>query len=116
MKTIVTRSTKQRVRVAKKLIESAGNQIFSVHFITRGDGAMRKMSCRNHVMKPQYAGVPSGKRQYDPKKYNLAVVFDVNSLRYNRRDKLCGRGSWKSIPMDSITRIKTGGEIYRFVS
>lgn len=116
MKEIKFKNMQSKVKKVKSLIESAGNQLFSVHFITRGDGTKRKMVARRHVSHPQYASVPSGKKRYNPKKHNLLTCFDVNSLRYNRRNgKLNGRGAWKSIPLDSVTRIRTGGEIYKMV-
>lgn len=110
-----TKNAKDRVRKMRKLINSAGDQLFAISFVKRSDGSRRKMVCRKHVLKTQYAVTPNGKKAYNPNKYDLAVVFDMNFMRYNRRDKLCGRGAWKSIPLDSVTRIKTGGEIYKVI-
>lgn len=115
MKELKFKNTNQKVREIRKLIQSSGNKLFSIHFIARGTGQKRKMVCRKNVFNPQYASIPNGKKAYDPKKYNLLTVFDVNTLKYNRRDRLSGRGGWKSIPLDSVTRIKTNGEIYRII-
>jgi hypothetical protein len=116
MQVIETKSKREKVRKVKGLIKSAGNQLFAVSFVKRSDGTKRNMVCRSHVRKTQYAGIPSGKRTYDPQKHDLAILFDMNTLKYSRKDKLNGRGGWKSIPLDSITRIKVGGEIYKIIS
>jgi hypothetical protein len=117
MKVISEKNESRRIKKIQALIKSAGNRIFAVSFIKRSDGTYKKMTCRRHVSKPQYAKIPSSKnkKSYDPKKYNLITVFDVNSLQYNSKNRICGRGSWKSIPLDSIKRIKVGGEIYKII-
>lgn len=115
MQVIKVRNSRDRIKRVRSLIQGAGDHLFAVSFITRRDGKKRKMVCRGGVRKPQYAGIPHGKGQYDPKKYNLVTLFSMNDLRYNKRDKLNGRGQWKSIPLDGIMRIKTEGEIYKIV-
>lgn len=116
MQELVLKSRKARVSKVRKLIDAAGNQLVAASFITRGDGTKRKMVFRRRVEKPTYAGIPRGKRPYNPKNYDLLNVFDVNCLRYNRLGKLNGRGGWKSIPLDAITRIKTAGVVYRIIT
>ena len=117
MKILEYKDDRVKVQAVRELIQSAGNQIFAVTFTKRSDGSKRKMSCRRHVQKPSYAKAPSGKISYKRKiqdeKNSLITVFDCNSLRYNRQEKLNGRGNWKSIPLDSITRLKINGEIYK---
>jgi len=116
MKELVLKSKRARVSKVRKLIEAAGNQLVAVSFITRGDGTKRKMVFRRRVEKPTYASIPHGHRPYNPKNYDLLTVFDTNVLKYNRQHRLNGRGGWKSIPLDGITRIKTGGMVYRIIS
>lgn len=109
-----------KVSKVKSLMKSIGNHIGVVHFIKRSDGRKRKMSYRLRVFNPQYAKAPTGKNSKKQKKINsdknLMTVFDTNCFRYNNKGKLCGRGSYKSVPLDSVTRLAVGGEIYKFVS
>jgi len=108
-----------KVQSVKELIESAGNRIFSVWFVKRSDGSKKKMSCRRKVRSPSYSKAPSGKisykRKLQDKANNLITVFDCNCLKYNKQDKLNGRGSFKSIPLDGIVRLKINGEIYKII-
>ena len=105
-----------KVRFVKKLIKAAGNQMVGITFISRKKGNRRKIAGRFRVRKPQYASEPSGKKsRYNPKDYNLATIFDCNCLKYNKRGRLCGRGSWKSFGMESVERFKVSGTIYKFV-
>ena len=116
MQEIRIKSVRQRVSRVKKIINGVGDHFFSVHFITRSDGSKRRMSCRKHVIRAQYAPQPKGKKKrYNPAKYNLMTVLDANAVRYNHKNRICGRGNWKSIPLDSIYRICAEGQIYKFV-
>ena len=120
MQVVKVKSVKDKVRKVRSLITLAGNQIGSVHFIKRSDGTKRKMSYRLHVQKPTYASSPTGKRFKQKKAKdsdnNLITVFDTNAVRYNNKSRMCGRGEYKSIPLDGVTRIKVGGEIYKIIS
>lgn len=116
METVMTSNKREKVRVVKGLIKSVGNQIGSVHFIARGTGKLRKMSYRLRVSKPTYEKVPSGHKNRTKKQdSNLMTIFDVNMVRYNTRGRMNGRGGYKSIPLDSVVRLKVGGTIYKFV-
>jgi len=110
----------EKVRGVRKLIQSAGNQIGSVWFRKRSDGSKRKMSYRIHVCKPTYASTPKNsnsiKHKEINKQHNLITVFDCNAVRYNRKDKMSGRGEWKSIPLDTVARVAINGEIYKIIS
>jgi hypothetical protein len=120
MKVITVRSLRARVRKVKGLIQSAGNQIGAVHFIKRSDGTKRRMAYRLHVAKPTYAAKPTGKRFKTNRSKdadNLQVtVFDVNHINYNHKDRMSGRGAWRTIPLENVTRIAVGGEIYKIIS
>ena len=119
MKVLEYKDSRIKVAAVRELIQSAGNKIFAVTFIKRSDGSKRKMVCRRHVQKPSYAKVPNGqvsyKRKEQDKKNDLMTVFSCNDLRYNHQDKLNGRGNWKSIPLDSIIRLKINGEIFKIL-
>jgi hypothetical protein len=119
MKVLEYKDRSVKVAAVKELIQSAGNQIFAVTFIKRSDGTKRKMSCRRKVRKPSYAKAPTGqvsfKRRDQDDKNNLMTVFDCNCLKYNRQDRLNGRGGWKSLPLDSVTRLKINGEVYKII-
>lgn len=120
MKIVKVRSVRERVKIAKRLILSPGNRIGVVHFRKRSDGSKRKMSYRIHVFKPQYAKTPTGKGSKKQKKINqekdLVTVFDTNCINYNRKGMMNGRGGFRSVPLDSITRIAVGGEIYKIMA
>ena len=119
MKVVVVSSTKDRVRKVRKLIQSAGNQIGNIHFFKRSDGTKRKMSFRLHVRKPSYCRAPEGGnikcRKAQDEDKNLLTVYDTNTVRYNQKDKMNGRGGYKSIPLDTVTRVSVGGVIYKIV-
>ena len=117
MQVIQARNVRERVSRVRKLIQSAGNHIFAVSFIAKGTGQLRKMSCRSHVVKPQYVKAPTRKNSLYKKDIDrsndLITVYDNNCLRYDKEGRLNGRGSYKSIPLANVTRIKVGGEIYK---
>lgn len=116
MEIVETSRTRDKVRFVSRLIKEAGNSIVGITFIKRGDGSRRKIAGRFKVRKPLYASVPSGKKmRYSAKDKNLAVIFDVNVLRYNNKGRLCGRGDWKSFGLESVERFKTNGVIYKFI-
>lgn len=120
MKMIAVKSEGKRIRKVKELILSAGNRIGVVHFLKRKDGKKRKMAYRLHVLKPTYATVPTGKkfrqRQSIDADHNQLTVFDVNLIRYNNKGRMCGRGEYRSIPLEGVTRIAVNGEIYKILS
>jgi len=117
METIVAKSNRSKVSKAKKILLSAGNTMGSVHFRKRSDNTLRKMCYRLHVRKPSYAPKPSknSKKYKKDREHNLITVFDANKVRYNNKGNMCGRGEYRSIPLDTITRICVKGTIYRFV-
>jgi predicted HAD superfamily phosphohydrolase YqeG len=119
METIVTTSTREKVRTAKKLIKSVGNSIGSVHFVKRSDSKLRKMAYRLHVKNPSYARKPTGQKVKSminkDENNNQVTVFDVNKITYDIKGKMNGRGAWRSIPLENVKRVKVGGIIYKFV-
>ena len=119
MKKLRIKNQRSKVARVKALMTGIGNLIGSVWFYKRSDGELRKMAYRLHVKEPTYEKKPTGKRfaykkAIDSKK-NLITLFDCNCLRYNSKKRLCGRGGWRSVPLDGVVRLKVGGEIYRFV-
>ena len=114
MQVITVKSVKSRVNKARKLILSAGHAFGGVHFIKRSDGSRRRMCYRLHVQTPTYARKPSGKGKRS-RKPDLLTVFDTNKIRYNRRGLMCGRGDFRTIPLDGVYRVAVGGEIYKLV-
>ena len=117
METIAIKSLPARVKKIKKVIQSAGNQIGSVHFVKRTDGKLRKMCYRLHARKPGYAPKPTGKRMQKriaKDSDNLQMtVLDVNKVLRDKKGKICGRGAWRTIPLDNVKRICVNGKIYR---
>jgi len=120
MKTLTIKSESGRINKVRKLIRSVGNQIGSVHFIRRSDGKLRKMAYRLRVQSPTYATKPTGKRFLQKKERDEAnlqiTVFDVNKIRRDKNGRMCGRGDWRTIPLENVRRLCVGGTIYRVVS
>lgn len=120
MKILEYKDDRVRVQAVKELIQSAGNQIGSIYFRKRSDGSRRRISYRIHVRKPTYAKAPSGKnisyRKAQDSNHGLITVFDTNMIRRNNQGKMCGRGGYKSIPLNGVYRVKVNGEVYRIVS
>lgn len=119
MKVLEYKNDRVKVQAVKELIQSAGNQIGSIHFRKRSDGSKRRMSYRLHVKKPTYARAPTGKKSFKHKQINqahdLITIFDTNKVRYNSKGKMCGRGEYRSIPLDSVYRVCVNGEIYKII-
>ena len=121
MKVIVRKTEKARVRKVRDIILSAGNQIASVWFRKRSDGSLRKMAYRLHVANPTYAPTPNStsfkKRKAKDSDNQMITVLDVNkvirSKSGRRKGKICGRGAYRSIPMENVIRVCVKGEIYR---
>ncbi len=65
--------------------------IFSVEFVRRTDGNLRKMVCRLGVKKH----LKGSSKSYDPKKHNLLTVFDMENKGY------------RSIPVDAVSRCRS---------
>ena len=117
MKVITLKSEKARVRRVRKLIESAGNKIGSVHFRKRSDGELRRMCYRLHTSAPTYATKPSGKRFRQraarDSDNNMMTVIDTNAVIRNKKGKIAGRGDWRTIPLENVVRVCVNGTIYR---
>lgn len=120
MQVIKVSSVKARVKKVRSLVESAGNKLFAVTFMKRTDGAKRKMVCRRHVKRPVYAMSPNGKQfkknQAKDSDNWQVTVLDMNKVRYNSKGKMNGRGDWRTIPLEAVTRVKVNGEIYRILA
>jgi hypothetical protein len=120
MEVIETKSVNDKVKRVKKLILSAGNKIGSVHFTKRSDGTKRRMCYRLHAQNTSYAPRPSGKsigrRQHDSDNLQMTVL-DVNKVLRapsgRRKGKISGRGAWRTIPLETVSRIKVNGQIYK---
>ncbi|MDR2187095.1 MAG: SH3 beta-barrel fold-containing protein [Azonexus sp.] len=73
-------------------------QIFSVEFIKRTDGTLRRMVCRLGVKKH----LTGGGAAYDSKAHNLLTVFDME------------KGGYRSIPVESVQRLTVHGQTFSF--
>jgi hypothetical protein len=106
-----------KCRTVKSLIKGAGNQIIGIWFKKRSNGKLKKMACRARVFSPTYESKPkgdSGRKSRDAEQ-NLMTVFDVNHIRRDKNNMINGRGSFKSIPLDGVVRVKVGGVIHKIV-
>ena len=113
MEVLEVRSLPKRIEKVKKLILSAGNTIGSVHFKKRTDGKLRKMAFRCHVKNPTYAPKPMGEgfRKNQDDKNMLITIFDVNKVRRDKKGRICGRGDYRSISLEGVTRVRIKGKI-----
>ena len=85
---------------ARSMVEKyKGNQFFSVTFIKRSDGALRKMNCRKGVHKD----VTGAGKKYNPADKDLVCVRDV---------KVQG---FRSIPLENIVAISMTGNNFEVV-
>lgn len=109
-------STGRKVAMVRKLMKTAGTNIGSVSFVKRENGKTRCIPYRL-ACTPVYAPIPKGKdktRKTRDRSNKLMTVLDMNQPLYNRKGHIIGRGAWKSIPLDSVVRIRAAGTIYRF--
>jgi hypothetical protein len=77
--------------------------IFTVDFIKRTTGEMRKMNCRRGVKK----GVTGEGRKFDPKAKNLLGVFDMQVVETSGE-----KGAFRFINLEGLMTLKFKGEKY----
>jgi len=92
----------------KEIIRYAQTKIGSVHFIKK-DGTLRKMTYRVKVFKPSIAPKVKGKKDWKERKtfqekHNIMTVLDTNKV-IRKRNKIVGRGAWRSIPLNRVVRV-----------
>ena len=111
-----------RLKKIRKVMQSAGNTIGSVHFRKRSNGELRKMAYRLHVQKPSVAKVPKVKdgdkyKTIDKDKDNLQItVLDVNKVVRDKSGSIKGRGAWRTVPLENVERISVRGKVYEVVA
>ena len=72
--------------------------IFSVEFIKRSTGELRRMTCRTGVKKH----LKGGTKGYSAKAHNLLTVFDMEKKGY------------RSIPVDAVRELSIHGQTFSF--
>ena len=120
-KTVRTKTLPARINKVRDIIRSADNTIGSVHFTKRGGGE-RKMAFRLHVTNPSVARAPKSlstdrnltKRLKDLKNLQL-TVFDVNKVNRDKDGQIIGRGAWRTVPLENVTRICVKGTVYNII-
>lgn len=109
MKTITTRQAADRIR-------TSGGKIFTVDFIKRGDGSLRKLTGRVGVSK----GVTGAGRKFDPASHNLLSVAEFAPATRNERGQFSGHeftsGAFRCVSIEGIQRLAIGGTIFEVVS
>ena len=88
-------SKKELIRT---LIGSTGGTFFSVKFVKRTTGELRRMVCRTGVKR----GVKGIGLSFDPKERDLVVVWDVL------------KRSFRMIPLEGVKELKVRKVLYRF--
>jgi len=106
-------SSPSRVR---QIMESVGSKIGNVHFIKRSNGELRKMSYRLHVRNPKHIASPSGStnRHQADLSNDTMTVYSTNDVVRDREGNIIGRGAYKRIPLDGVTRVVANGKVYEF--
>lgn len=84
---------------AIQAIYASGGEIFTVEFVKRSTGEVRKMNARLGVTKH----LKGGDLKYDPKEHALITVFDMQKKGY------------RSIATEGITKLTLGGETHDVV-
>lgn len=79
------------------ILKGTNGTMFYVVFRKRTDGRWRRMSCRTGVTKALHGG----EKAYEPSEKNLFLVYDIKKEGY------------RSINMDDVSIIKTGGVVYK---
>lgn len=130
------------IKWIREKIKSAGTKIGSVYFIKKSDGKLRKMTYRVGVHSPSFAPIPKGKKfkevcvncgiyankdnvHNDPycqgpfkkvwdkdRSNDIITVLDTNKVVRNKEGNIKGRGAWRSIPLNNVTRICNNGTEY----
>ena len=98
----------------RQIMESVGSKIGNVHFIKRSNGELRKMSYRLHVRNPKVGKAPSGdgNRKAADKVTDTMTVYSTNDIVKDKDGNKIGRGAYKRIPLDGVTRIVANGKVY----
>jgi len=104
-------SSPSRVR---QIMESVGSKIGNVHFVKRSNGELRKMSYRLGVRSPKHLPSPSGNgnRKNDDADKDLITVYSTNDVIKDKEGNIIGRGAYKRIPLNGVTRIVANGKVY----
>ena len=115
IKRITWNTLPERIKKVREKILSAGNTIGSVKFEKRTDETIRLMSYRLHVRHPLFAPTPKHTRK---NKYqnidNLQItVLDVNKYIRDDSGKIIGRGAYRTIPLENVSKISVKGIVYQ---
>ncbi len=108
MKTITTRQAADRIR-------NSGGKIFTVDFIKRGDGSLRRMIARTGVSK----GVTGTGRKFDPASHGLLSVAELAPASRDDKGRFNGHeftsGAFRCVSIEGIERLAIGGNVFEVV-
>lgn len=85
-------------KLIASIIKSQNGKAVTVTFTKRGDGSTRVLNGRLGVTKH----LKGGELKYDPKKYKLLTIFDMQ------------KNDYRSIPLDAVQSVKAEGITYKF--
>jgi len=118
------------VSFIREQILAVGDKIGSVWFNKRSDNSLRKLCYKLHCKHPSAAKAPKGvsngsntsqsngssdfrfKRRDIDKANDQITVLSTNDTVRDKEGKVIGRGAWKTIPLNLVTRIVSNGTIY----
>ena len=94
MVTVIDNPTESALEVIRK----AKGKFFTVEFIKRTTGEVRKMNCRTGVSK----GVTGVGKSYDPEEKRLVTVWDTQAKNF------------RSINLDGIIKVTSQGVEWKY--
>jgi hypothetical protein len=128
VKEVKTRTLPARINKVRDLIESAGNTIGSVEFKKRSSSEIRKMAYRLHVVPERVE--KQNKSLSDKSEYSYAASRELSKKIQKKREKdlknlqvtvydtnvrAAGKSSYRTIPLENVTRIRVKGVTYEIV-
>ena len=84
----------------RAFLRSTAGQVFTIWFVKRTTGELRKMNCRTEVKKhlAHPENPPDPKHAESDKEHDLLRVFDMK------------KGGYRMINLRSVTKIRCGGQ------
>ena len=104
---------KNKVSLINGLLGTIGSSCFTVDFVKK-DGSPRTMNCRLHVSRGVSGGRPdaTAARKDTLKAEGMICVFDMAAAGQDDTGK---RGAFRTIDLNTVTRITAKGETLSFL-
>jgi len=102
---------------AARMIRESNGKLFSVTFVKRKDGSLRRMVARVAPKGGWKTGVTGQGMPYNPSDHYLIPLREfVTDPNRGQRGRVCNLNtSFKSIPVDGIVELRTGGKVFTVI-